>query len=80
MTLTKQVKILKVEVHRLYDAYPSILIFEKVTFDDPSDDILPQTAHLTRELMPNTRSGSPEFPDVSGEEQIVRGIASVIWP
>ena len=83
MALTKQIRLTKIEVYHIYDSYPAIRLFETITFDDPDDDTLPETKNRTREIMPIEHLESPmytEYPDLSGEEQIVQDISAAIWP
>jgi len=83
MAITQETEIENVEVTRLHLTYPVIKITEKVCFDDPDDDKLPQISVRTRLLtMVFDENSPPSYvtPDVSGEEQIVQDIAGVIWP
>ena len=83
MAITKTVIFNKVVVEPGH-TYASMLVRETVLLDDPDDDILPVSNNSNRRLAPwfDEEISPPgwQFPDITGEEQLIQDIASGIWP
>lgn len=83
MAITKTVTFNRVAVDP-GEIYASMVIFETVVLDDPGDSFLPVSNNNTRSLAAwlDEELSPPawQFPDVTGEEQLIQDIASGIWP
>ena len=61
----------------LDDSQPRIVVIYEYSFDDPDDDILPQSSTKVVNLEALDADGNPT--DVTGEDQLVQDVAGAIW-
>jgi len=87
MAITKTIDFLHADVYLAEDpdgdagmniAHPYILIHEKVTIDDVSDNDLPVENKIHRFIYRFVEDNG-DATDVSGENSLVQSIASAIW-
>ena len=87
MAITKTIDFLHADVYLAKDpdgeasmniAHPYILIHEKVTIDDVSDNDLP-VENKTHRFIYRFVEDNGDATDVSGENSLVQSIASAIW-
>lgn len=87
MAITKTVEFLNVNVFPKEDSSaasttnagnPVLVITEKITLDDSSDDQLPMVQKLTRPVYRYVSDGGSAT-DVSSEDSLVQSVAGAIW-
>ena len=88
MAITKTTSVQRVEVYPQSDAdaadtlnsgNPTVMVVYETTFDDSTDDDLPETSTRVKHLMRYSDEDNATATDVTGEAQLVQDICGAIW-